>query len=51
MLDLKVFLLTFVVALLLTVILTKRLIPVLRRRKIGQKILDIGLTPTFKIIM
>ncbi len=42
MLDLKVFLLTFVIALLLTVILTKRLIPVLRQRKIGQKILDIG---------
>ena len=42
MLNLKVFLLTLIVVFLLTVITTKKLIPILKQRKIGQKILDIG---------
>ena len=42
MLNLKIFLLTLVMVLGLTVIFTKKLIPILRQKRMGQKILDIG---------
>lgn len=42
MINGRIFLLTIVVVFMSTVIITKKLIPVLARKKIGQKILEIG---------
>ena len=42
MLSVKIFLFTLVVTFVITALVTKKLIPVLKKNQIGQKILEIG---------